>query len=124
MSYAASVGKDDDPIHCPSYKPPAKSDQEWKEHDKTHGDNGKLERLWVSNDICHFVICQACGKPRLIYAWPAQDRDIVHHVDALKDALGDPNYAYQCGDELLGIEGEDFSNGNSLSMESIAQDGL
>jgi hypothetical protein len=95
-------------IHRPSYKPPTVASTVTKSLDKEVSNETKPAHLSSNATLFHksyarhFVVCQGCGKRRVVYAWPIIGMNVAARVNELKSYLSEPLFEYLCGDRLFG----------------------
>lgn len=116
LPYEECVDLVSDHRFLPSYKPPEAPSEEAKAIDAKRkwciGSKGNKVNIFDKKFICCTVTCQSCNKPRLVFSPPALAENINPKLVALKSIFEEPHYDYQCGDDPLGLDGDEFADGN------------
>jgi hypothetical protein len=78
--------------------------------------------LFHANHVRSHLPCQACGRERLIYAFPLPHPEVAEtHLPDLHSVLQEPGYDYQCGDALFGMQENEFTKPPGTQIFHVKQ---
>jgi hypothetical protein len=114
------------PNHRPSYTPPTSASASAGVRDTEVSESSRLfiadsgikvqKSLWHSNNVWSILKCDDCSRPRVIFHWPLRIKESRRQMkEDLEGVLSEPSYEYMCGNNLFGLDEDQFSHPDSTA---------